>query len=41
MDERKPAYDPERRTWHRWYAWVIGLLVAEIILFTLFTRHFS
>lgn len=33
--------DQDKKYWNRWYGWVIGLLVAEIILFALFTRHFS
>jgi hypothetical protein len=41
MEEQKPPYEPEGQHWLRWYAWVIGLLVLEIILFSLFTRHFS
>jgi hypothetical protein len=41
MEDQKPIPDPESRTWRRWYGWVIGMLVAEIVLFTLFTRHFS
>jgi hypothetical protein len=33
--------DNDKRYWTRWYGWVIGLLVAEIIYFALFTKYFS
>jgi len=36
-----PTRDKDKKYWTRWYGWVIGLLVTEIILFALFTRHFS
>jgi hypothetical protein len=36
-DEKPPIF----KTWTYWYILVIGFLVLLIILFFLFTKHFS
>jgi glucose uptake protein GlcU len=36
-DEKPPFF----KSWNSWYAMVIGFLALLIILFYLFTKHFS
>jgi len=38
MQEDKP---PLFATWNTWYLFVLGFLLLQVILFTLFTNYFA
>ncbi len=41
MEEPENDSSPLFPKWSYWYALVIGFLVALIVLFTFFTKHFA